>query len=139
MKKTAYIIAMITASVLILTACGSKKTAEPETAAEEITAAETTAEVPQETAAETEAAEETEAEEAAVVAEETEAAEEETAEEVPAEEEPAVDEVFSNGLFSITIPAYRQSATTWENFTPPRKYCRISATISQAEDALDST
>ncbi len=106
MKKTAYIIAMITASVLILTACGSKKTAEPETAAEEITAAETTAEVTQETAAETEAAEETEAEEAAVVAEETEAAEEETAEEVPAEEEPAVDEVFSNGLFSITIPAY---------------------------------
>lgn len=108
MKKTALMIAMFTASVALLTACGVKKAAETpadETAAE--TAVETSAAPAEETETEAEteaAAEETETEAAAeeTAAEETETAEEETA----AEEAPAEDVTFANGLYSFVIPAY---------------------------------
>ena len=39
---------------------------------------------------------------------------------------------------SITIPEYIASASTWRNFKLSSTYCKISATISHADDAYGS-
>ena len=118
MKKTAFMLAMLAASVSLMTACGKKaaqETAAAETSAAERAAVETEAAPVSESAAVTEttaeAAAEEETEEAAETASEAEANESEAASEeaVPEEtlaEEIAEDGIFANDLYSFTIPAY---------------------------------
>ena len=147
MKKTAFMLAMLAASVAMMTACGKKaaqETAAAETSAAESAAVETEAAPVSESAAVTEdsadeaAQEETKESEAEaeIKAEdetaETEAASEEAAPEETAAEEIAEDGVFANELYTFTIPAYyfgRYEVEYGEDFNS------ISVYDKQAKDA----